>query len=76
MIVVGDAGSMLVHADDRGIDHSHRRVMTDSLCIHDPIPDAKPAATERSDCNKWCGDHSSPADRAMELLNEGPKRCH
>jgi hypothetical protein len=42
MIVVGDAGSMLVHADDRGIDHLHRRVTTGSQCIHDPIPDARP----------------------------------
>jgi hypothetical protein len=35
-------GSVLVHADDRGIDHLHRRVTTGGQCIHDPVPDASP----------------------------------
>jgi hypothetical protein len=28
MIVIGDAGSMMVHAHDRGIDHLLRKSMT------------------------------------------------
>jgi hypothetical protein len=30
MLVVRDTGSVLVHADDGGINHLHRRVMTGS----------------------------------------------
>jgi hypothetical protein len=33
---------VLVHADDGGINHLHRRVMTGSKRIHDPVPDASP----------------------------------
>jgi hypothetical protein len=42
MIVVRDAGSVLVHAHNRGIDHLHRRIMTDGQRIQDLIPDASP----------------------------------
>jgi hypothetical protein len=42
VIVVGDAGSVLVHAHDGGIDHLHRRVMTGGQCIHDPVPHSSP----------------------------------
>jgi len=42
LIVVCDAGSVLVHAHDGGIDHLHRRVMTGRQRIHDPIPNASP----------------------------------
>jgi hypothetical protein len=38
LIVVGDAGSVLVHSHDRGIDHLHRRVMTGGQCVDDPVP--------------------------------------
>jgi len=31
---------VLVHTDDRGINHLHRRVVTGSQRIHDPVPDA------------------------------------
>src|SRR5215475_7506197 len=40
--VIGDAGSMLVHADDRGIDHLHCRIMSSSQRIHNPVPDTSP----------------------------------
>ncbi len=40
MIVVRDTGSVLVHADDGGINHLYRRVMTGSKRIHDLVPDA------------------------------------
>jgi hypothetical protein len=40
MIVVRDTGSMLVHAQDRGIDHLHRRIMTGGQRIYDLVPDA------------------------------------
>src|SRR5664279_495126 len=42
VIVVGHACPVLVHADDGGINHLHRRVMTGSKRIHDPVPDASP----------------------------------
>jgi putative tryptophan/tyrosine transport system substrate-binding protein len=47
MIVVRDAGSVLVHAHNRGIDHLHRRVMTDRQRIQDLIPDARAQQGER-----------------------------
>src|SRR5271169_118555 len=42
VIVVGHACPVLVHTDDGGINHLHRRVMTGSQRIHDPVPDASP----------------------------------
>jgi hypothetical protein len=42
LIVVRDTGSMLVHADDRGIDHLHRRMMTWGQRTHDLVPDTSP----------------------------------
>src|ERR1700738_2562432 len=33
-----DPGSVLVHANNGGIDHLHRRVMTGGQRIHDPVP--------------------------------------
>jgi hypothetical protein len=38
MIVVRDAGSVLVHSDDGSINHLHRRVMTGGKRIHYLIP--------------------------------------
>jgi len=40
MIVIRDIGSVLVYAHDRGINHLHRRVMTGSQRIRDPVPAA------------------------------------
>jgi hypothetical protein len=40
VIVVRDAGSVLVNAHDGGIDHLHCRVMTGRKRIHDLVPDA------------------------------------
>jgi len=42
MIVVRDAGSVLVHAHNTGIDHLRRRIMTDGQRVQDLIPDASP----------------------------------
>jgi hypothetical protein len=42
LIVVRDAGCVLMHAHDGGIDHLHRRIMTGGQCIHDLVPDASP----------------------------------
>jgi hypothetical protein len=39
VIVVGHACPVLVHTDDGGINHLHRRVMTGSRRIHDPVPE-------------------------------------
>jgi hypothetical protein len=40
VIVVRNAGSVLVHAHDGGIDHLHCRIMTGGQRIHDLVPDA------------------------------------
>src|SRR5450631_11326 len=40
--VVGHACPELVHKVDGRINHLHRRVMTGSRRIHDPVPDASP----------------------------------
>ena len=45
--VIGDAGTMLVHTDDRRIDHLHRRIMNGSHRIHELVPHANaPPANE------------------------------
>lgn len=47
MADIEDAGTMLVHADDRRIDHLHRRIMCGGQRIHDPVADTSPLlATE------------------------------
>ena len=48
VIVVRDAGSVLVHAHDGGIDHLHRRVMTGGQRTHDLVPDASPPPTNEA----------------------------
>jgi hypothetical protein len=48
VIVVSNAGSVLVHADDGGINHLHRRVMTGSQRFHDLVPDASPPPTNEA----------------------------
>ena len=48
VIVVCDAGSVLVHAHDGGIDHLHGRVMTGGQGIHDPVPYASLPPTNES----------------------------
>jgi DNA recombination-dependent growth factor C len=40
--VIGDEGTMLVHVDDGGIDHLHRRIVSHRQRIHDLILDASP----------------------------------
>jgi len=47
-IVVRDAGSVLVHAHDGGVDHLHRRVVTGGQRIHDLVPDASPPPTNET----------------------------
>jgi hypothetical protein len=42
LFVIRDAGPVLVHAHDRCIDHLHRRIMSGSQRIHNPVPDAGP----------------------------------
>ena len=42
LFVACDTGPVLVHAHDRRIDHLHRRIMSGSQRIHDPVPDASP----------------------------------
>src|SRR4029453_16945194 len=42
VIVVGHGSPVLVHTNDGGIDHLHRRVVTGSQRFHDPVPDASP----------------------------------
>jgi hypothetical protein len=45
--VIGDAGTLLVHADDGRVDHLHCRIMSSSQRIHDPVPHASaPPANE------------------------------
>jgi hypothetical protein len=48
VIVVCDAGSVLVHAHDAGIDYLHRRIMAGSKRFHDLVPDASPPPTNEA----------------------------
>jgi hypothetical protein len=40
--VPDDAGPVLMHADNRCVDHLHRGIMGSSQSIHDPGPDTCP----------------------------------
>jgi hypothetical protein len=41
--IAGDTGTVLMHTDDRRIDHLHYRIMSCGQCIHNLIPDASPS---------------------------------
>jgi hypothetical protein len=43
LAIFRDARSMLVHADNRCIDHLHVRIVSRRQAIHNPIPDASPS---------------------------------
>jgi hypothetical protein len=73
MIVVRDAGSVLVHPHDRRVDHLHRRIMTGDQRIHDLVPNASPPPTNEAIIAGRAGDHRSPADRAKERRSATPK---
>jgi hypothetical protein len=46
--VIGDAGTRLVHADDRCVDHLNRRIVSGAKPIHHPVPDASPPPTDEA----------------------------
>jgi hypothetical protein len=62
--VIGDTGSMLVHADDRRIDHLHRRIMSGGQRIHDPVPDTSPPPANEAVVAGRVGGHTAPANHA------------
>ena len=45
---IGDAGAMLVHADNRCVDHLNGRVVSGTEPIHDPVPDAGSPPTDEA----------------------------
>src|SRR5262245_35108518 len=47
-VVIGDAGTMLVHADNGRIDHLHCRIMCHRQGIHDLIPDASASPANKA----------------------------
>ena len=47
-VVIGDAGTMLVHADNGRIDHLNRRIMCHRQRIHDLIPDARASPANKA----------------------------
>ena len=56
VVIVRDAGSVLMYAHDGCIDHLHRGVMTGGQRINDLVPDASPP----------------PANEAIEHVVRGP----
>jgi len=52
---IGDAGSVLVHAHDRGVDHLHYSVVGGTERLHEAVPDTGPP----------------PADEAIEASRVG-----
>jgi hypothetical protein len=43
-----NTGTMLVHADDGGIDHLHSRIVSGGQNIHNPVPDASPPPADEA----------------------------
>src|SRR5215469_12724073 len=48
LTVPRDAGPMLVHSHDRGIDHLHSRFMSGGQRLHDLVPNAGPPPTDKT----------------------------
>ena len=48
VIVVRDAGPMLMHADNGGVDHLDGGIATGGQRIHDPVPDASLPPTDKA----------------------------
>src|SRR5215217_284507 len=55
--IPSDAGTVLVHADYRRVDHLHGGIMSGGQCVHDPGPDPR----------------SSPTNEAIVAVVYGPK---
>ena len=74
VVIIGDARTMLVHADNGRIDHLHRRIMCRRQGIHHLIPDAsaspanKAVVTSRRwtiavwQITPWCARAQDPKD--------------
>src|SRR5262249_17450370 len=41
-LIASDAGTVLMHADNRRVDHLHGCIVRSGQCVHDPAPDASP----------------------------------
>jgi hypothetical protein len=72
VIVVRDAGSVLVHPHDGSIDHLHCRVMTGGQRIHDPVPYASLAPTNEAIVASGAGTMSQHCEKAMKSPKARP----
>ncbi len=71
-LVPCDAGGMLMHADNRRIDHLHGCVMRRGQRVHDACPDATRRQRTKRLLQVVYG-QNSPAGRAMARPSVGPK---
>jgi hypothetical protein len=81
--VLSNAGTVLMHADDRGVDHLHGSVMGASQGVHDLAPDARSSPAKEASPSACRGqpqvrfrgeaDMNRPARLAGSVEND-PKR--
>src|SRR6516162_11288662 len=72
--VSDDAGPVLMHPDNRGVDHLHRRIMGGGQRVHDAAPDASPSPANEAvvaggvrtevigQVAPWCSGSQHPED--------------
>ena len=70
-LVPCDAGAMLMHADNRGVDHLDRGIMGSRKCVYDSTPDASPPPPNES----VVASGVRTEGRAKVLRNAKPRRC-
>ena len=68
--IAGNGGSVLVHPQNRHIDHLHSGSLGSCQRLHDPVPNACPSPANKA---VVAGVRSLPADHAMAHLSAGPE---
>jgi hypothetical protein len=72
-LVPCDAGSMLMHSDNRGVDHLNSGIVSSGKCVYDAAPGT--AASGRNGYSKWYTGRTPSADRAMARPTSRSRKC-
>lgn len=71
-----DAASMLMHADNRGVDHLDSGILGSSKCVYDAASDISAPPTDEAVVACGGRNQISRADHAKVLQSARPRRCH
>src|SRR5215470_11103538 len=74
-LVPCDARSMLMHADNGGVDHLDSGILGSGKRVYNAAPDTSPLSPNEA-VIAWCMGQMPPTDRARVLRIARPRKCH